>query len=130
MKKLSLLSAALLVATLAGYAGTIVKSKSNISNNREQMCHGTITGEAGHQKLTCTGACPDGKCEVHTMPDKDGGTRSWCSCTKEEPKECHAVLHTSKDGRTTAQCHATAPCDKSKTCKQTESKTGITCGCD
>lgn len=111
MKKLSLLSAALLVATLAGYAGTIVKSKSNISNNREAVCHGTVTGEAGHQKLACSGKCPDGKCEVHSALDKEGGKREWCSCTKEEPKDCHVVLHTAKDGKTSVQCPKDCKCE-------------------
>ena len=130
MKKLALLSSALLIATLAGYGSTIIKSKSNIANNRAAaMCHGTVTGESGHQKLTCSGACPDGKCEVRSRPDGDGGTRAWCGCTKDEPKECHVVLHTSKSGHASAECSAATPCEKSKTCKEVESKTGITCGC-
>ena len=129
MKKLAGLSAVLFLLTLAGYSGTVVKSKSNISNNREAMCHGTVTGEPGQQKLTCSGACPDGKCEVHTAPDRQGGTRSWCSCTKDEPKECHVILHT-VNGKSNAECSSSAPCEKPKTCKKTESKTGITCGCE
>ena len=72
MKKLAVLSAVLFLLTLAGYSGTIVKSKSNITNNRQQMCRGTVTGEAGHQKLTCSGNCPDGKCEVHTASPTPG----------------------------------------------------------
>ena len=129
MKKLALLSSVLFLLTLAGYSGTIVKSKSNISNNREAMCHGTVTGEKGHQKLTCSGACPAGqKCEVQKAPDGHGGTREWCGCTKEEPKECHVVLHT-LEGKTSAECTASTMCEKPKTCKQIESKTGITCGC-
>ncbi len=129
MKKFASLSAVLLVATLSVYAGAVVKSKSNISNNRQQMCHGTVTGEAPHQKLTCSGACPDGKCEVHTVSDGHGGTREWCGCTKEEPKECHVVLHT-LEGKTSAECTASALCAKPKSCKQIESKSGITCGCE
>jgi len=128
MKKLALLSAALLVVTLAAFAGTIVKSKSNISNNRAQLCHGTVTGEAPHQKLTCSGNCPDGKCEVHKVSDGHGGTREWCGCTKEEPKVCHVVLHT-LEGKTSAECSAAAGCDKPKSCKRTDSKSGITCDC-
>lgn len=128
MKKLALLSSVLFLLTLAGYSAT-VKSKSNISNNREAMCHGTVTGEPGHQKLTCSGACPNGKCEVHTAPDRQGGTRSWCGCTKDEPKECHVILHT-VNGKASAGCSAGAPCEKPKSCKQTETKSGITCGCE
>jgi hypothetical protein len=127
MKKLALLSFALLIATLGAYSAT-VRSKSNISNNREAACHGTVTGEPGHQKLVCSGKCPDGKCDVHTV-DVEGGTRSWCGCTKEEPKDCHVVLHTAKGGKTSAQCSATTPCAKPKSCKQIESKSGITCDC-
>lgn len=129
MKKFASLSAVLLVATLSVYAGAVVKSKSNISNNRQQMCHGTVTGEASHQKLTCSGACPNGKCEVHTDSDGHGGTREWCGCTKEEPKECHVVLHT-LEGKTSAECSGDALCEKPKTCKKIETKSGITCGCE
>jgi hypothetical protein len=128
MKKIALLSSVLLLATVAAYSGAVVRAKSNISNNREAVCHGTVTGEAGHQKLTCIGKCPDGKCEVHTVDVKGGGTRSWCGCTKEEPPDCHVVLHTAAGGKTSAQCSQT-DCEKPKTCKQTESKTGITCDC-
>ncbi|HEY2092330.1 MAG TPA: hypothetical protein VGJ81_10610 [Thermoanaerobaculia bacterium] len=127
MKKLALLSSVLLLVTMAAYSAAVVKSKSNISNNRAAMCHGTVTGEAGHQKLACT-TCPDGKCDVHTVDVKRGGTKSWCSCTKEEPADCHVVLHTAPGGTTSAQCSQTA-CEKPKTCKETESKTGITCDC-
>jgi len=129
MKKLALLSSVLFLLTLGGYAGTVVKSKSNISNNREAMCHGTVTGEPGHQKLACNEAkCPDGKCGRQSRPDGEGGTVSWCGCTKEEPKDCHVVLHTAKSGETMAGCSNTG-CDKPKSCKQVASKTGITCGC-
>lgn len=127
MKKLALFSSVLFLATLAAYSTTVVRSKSNIRNNREQICHGVVTGEPGHQKLACPGKCPDGKCDVHTV-DAEGGTRSWCGCTKEEPKDCHVVLHTAKGGKTSAQCSQTG-CEKPKTCKQTESKDGITCDC-
>lgn len=111
MKKFALLSAVLFVATLAGYAGTIVKSKSNISNNRDAACHGTVSGAAGHQKLTCSGTCPNGKCEVHSAADADGGKHEWCSCTNAEPKECHVVLHTAKDGKTNIQCPKDCKCE-------------------
>jgi len=130
MKKLALLSSVLFLLTLAGYSAT-VKSKSNISNNKQamSMCHGTVTGEPGHQTLACNEAkCPDGKCGHQSRPDGEGGTVSWCGCTKEEPKDCHVVLHTAKSGKTMAGCSSTG-CDKPKSCKQVDSKTGITCGC-
>ena len=127
MKKLAVLSAVLFLFALAGYSGAVVRSKSNISNNRQQMCRGTVTGEPGHQKLTCSGSCPDGKCEVRMAPDGHGGSRSWCGCGKDEPKECHAVLHT-LEGKASAECSARTMCEK-KTCKLIESKSGITCDC-
>ncbi|HEX7192789.1 MAG TPA: hypothetical protein VF381_14570 [Thermoanaerobaculia bacterium] len=132
MKKFVLLSSVLFLFATAGYSGAVVKAKSNISNNREGMCHGTVTRDAkGVLNLVCSGKCPDGECKIHERRDAEDNTIQWCGCLPDEPKDCHVVLVTPPKGHGEphAACSSTG-CDKPKTCKQSESKTGITCGCE
>jgi hypothetical protein len=67
-------------------------------------CHGTATvtyrGDIlQHIEFCCEGTCPEGaKCCVQISRNQHGGTRMWCGCGPEEPKECHLVLITPGPG--------------------------------
>ena len=123
------------------HAGTVVKSKSNISNNRmaAESCKGTVTRtDVGQEKGqlkpgSCSGECPKGvKCKWQKQTNQHGGTREWCGCSEVEPKDhCHIVLITPGKGEgggaPYVQCSETG-CEKPKTCKEKETVIGSTKG--
>jgi len=67
-------------------------------------CRSTVTstsqgGRLQHVEFCCEGQCPDGAhCCVQIAFDLHGGSRTWCGCGPQEPKECHIVLVTPGPG--------------------------------
>lgn len=61
-------------------------------------CVSTVTAtfsgkQIQHIQFCCAGQCPTGApCCVQVTYTPQGGTRAWCGCGPEEPKECHIVV--------------------------------------
>jgi len=138
----------LLLALVTG-ASTVVKSKSNIANNKaaSESCKGSMMrtdkgNTKGVPRLgTCLGECPAGKqCAWQKSTDQHGGTRQWCGCTEVEPPTCHTVLVTPAQGEGGGQPSVACAggCEKGQ-CKQKEKvvdfignikAVSITCECE
>ena len=115
-------SAAFLLLALFAGAGTIVRAKSNITNNKvaAETCKGSMMrtdrgNTKGVPRLgTCLGECPAGKqCAWQKSTNQHGGTREWCGCTEVEPPTCHTVLVTPGQGEgggpATVACSGACP---------------------
>jgi hypothetical protein len=87
-----------------------------------------------HIQFCCSGKCATGlPCCVQISYNPNGGTRTWCGCGPEEPKECHIVVVQSSP-TTPAEIICAGVCPKGEKCELKKTQQGnafvFSCECE
>jgi hypothetical protein len=87
-----------------------------------------------HIQFCCSGKCATGlPCCVQISYNPNGGTRTWCGCGAEEPKECHIVV-VQPSPTAPAEIICAGVCPKGEKCELKKTQQGnafvFSCECE